>query len=393
MKNFKKYYKYILLSILIISILSYLSFKDPIESLSIIISTICMVEIYNLIKKNIKLSLKKTIVIFIFIYCLFFIVLFSNRYQMPTKIYNPNKINNDTAVLLVYSGENTMYSFKKEISNILLRNNKREMIFYPYKLYKVKSIYKKIGKSKYKYETRNIEKNLSLIIKDDYKSYLTYLYDNNYLEKEILKIVKDGYQKIIVVPMFLNDDYNIINLKNRVEKMNLYNFGIEYKYTDTFWESETLIDSYVKNLKVNLNDINKVGINLVGIAKDIKEKNNSNAIKQNILFRNKIKERLVEELGIDSSLVKLSWYNELNPNFISKNTELFEYGISQLIILPTDPELSDLIKYNIHKKTIKDKELPESLKVKVIDGFINDNNIIKEIIKKIEYVDIQNWKN
>jgi protoheme ferro-lyase len=316
-----------------------------------------------------------------------------NKVQIPKNIPKINNANNKTSVILVYSGEDSMYSTTNQITRILLQKNKKDILFYPIKLYENKLLYNKIGKSQYKNKTKEFYNKLCNEIEDDYKVYMGYLYDDRYLEKEILNIVKEGYQKIIVVPMFLDDNYNVLNLKKRIEDLKLYNYGIEYKYIDTLWKSESLVDSYIEKIKLNFKNINKSGINLVGIDKDIIDENKGESIKQNILFRNKIKEKLITELNIDPSLIKLSWYNDLSPDFISKNMELFEYGISELIILPVNVESSDLIKYDIYHHSIKTSELPEGVKVKVIDGFVNDNNMVKDIIKKIEYIDMQKWKN
>jgi len=324
---------------------------------------------------------------------LLFIILFINKIEIPKSIPIINNANNETAVLLVYSGEDPMYSTKNQITRLLLLKNKKNILLYPFELYKNKLLYNKIGKSQYKNKTKEFHEKLYNEIEDTYKLYMGYLYNDKYLEKEILNIVKEGYQKIIVVPMFLDDNYNMLNLKKRIEDLKLYNYGVEYKYIDTFWKSESLVDSYIQKIKLNFKNINKLGINLVGIDKAIIDEDKNESIKQNILFRDKIKEKLIKELNIDPSLIKLSWYNDLSPDFISKNMELFEYGISELIIVPVNIESSDLIEYDIYENSLKTSELPEGVKLKVIDGFVNDNNMVKDIIKKIEYIDIQKWKN
>ncbi|NBI06769.1 hypothetical protein [Senegalia massiliensis] len=393
MDKTKNYYKYFLLTSLTMSFLIYLCFNNWIENLSIIIFTLSITLIYSLYKKKQYLSIIKSLIIIIIIYILIFIILFINKVQIPKNIPTINNANNKVAVILVYSGEDSMYSTTNQITRLLLLNNKKDILFYPIKLYENKLLYNKIGKSQYKNKTKEFYHKLSNEIEDTYKVYMGYLYDDKYLEKEILNIVKEGYQKIIVVPMFLDDNYNVLNLKKRMEDFKLYNYGIEYKYIDTLWKSESLVDSYIQKIKLNFKNINKSGINLVGIDKDIIDEDKSESIKQNILFRNKIKEKLITEFNIDPSLIKLSWYNDLSPDFISKNMELFEYGISELIIIPVNVESSDLIKYDIYHNSIKTSELPEGVKVKVIDGFVNDNNMVKDIIKKIEYIDMQKWKN
>ncbi|MBS4535424.1 hypothetical protein GOQ29_07300 [Clostridium sp. D2Q-14] len=46
---------------------------------------------------------------------------------------------------------------------------------------------------------------------------------------------------------------------------------------------------------------------------------------------------------------------------------------------------------DIYQKIKKEIEFPDGVKCKVLDGFLMDNNIINEIINRIECVDIQNW--
>ncbi|MBS4535425.1 hypothetical protein GOQ29_07305 [Clostridium sp. D2Q-14] len=54
----------------------------------------------------------------------------------------------------------------------------------------------------------------------------------------------------------------------------------------------------------NSNNIKRIGINLIGIDKNINDSiDDSEAIKQSVIFQSKIKEKLVEELNIDSSRI------------------------------------------------------------------------------------------
>ncbi|MBS4540099.1 hypothetical protein GOQ27_16595 [Clostridium sp. D2Q-11] len=388
----RKYYKYTLIFLIVLSLLMYMCYKDPIENFFILTFMFSVTKLLQFLKEKVYFSIIKSISIFLLVYLLIFIILFINAYNISDKIEESNEKRDKTAVLMVYSGEAPRYSIDKEMRNIILRKQKKDILIYPYRLYKTKQLYKDLGKSDYKKKSIIMYNKLENILKDNYKLYLTYLYDDNYLENEILEILKDGYKKIIVVPMFLVEDDNMINLQERISKLKLYNYDVETKYTETLWSSESLIQSYVNLVQINSENMNKVGINLIGIDKNINNKiDNVDAIKQNIMFRSKIKEKLIQELKIDSSKIKLSWYNNLDPDFISESNELFEYGISEMVCVVVDPQLNELVKIDIYNE-IKDQiEFPEGVEGKVIDGFLVDNNLLNEIVSRIEYVYIQNW--
>lgn len=392
MKDNRRYYKYILIFMIVISFLIFMCYEDPVENLSIMIFSFSVIILIKLIKKNKNISIIKSIAIFLLAYFLVFFVFFIMAYDINENVEIISKKNNETAILMVYSGEAPMYSIDKEMRKILFEKDKGDLILYPYKLYKIKSLYNKLGKSEYKEKTITVHNKLDYLLKDNYDTYLSYLYDNIYLENKILEIVDNGYKRIIIVPIFLNNNEDTKKLQNRILEMELYNHNVKIKYTDTLWSSESLIESYVNLIKLNSNNTKRIGINLIGIDKNINNDiDNSEAIKQSIIFRSKIREKLVEELDIDSSRIKLSWYNNLEPDYINGNNELLEYGISEMLCLVVDPQLNELVRTDIYEKIKNEIEFPDGVNCKVLDGFLMDNNIITEIISRIEYVDIQNW--
>lgn len=392
MDIYRKYYKYILIFMTVISFLIFMCYEDPIENLFIFFLVLFLNRLVKLIKNKEEFSIIRSLFAIIFAYVLVFLILYINAYEISDTIEVPSDTNEKTAVLIVYEGESDKYDLEEEVRNIILKKDYTDIFTYPYKLYKRKKLYGKIGKSEYEKKSIKLHNRVKDLLRDEYDSYLSYLYSEQYLEKELLNIIEKGYKKIIIVPIFLNDDQNISNLQDRISKMKLYNYDVEIKYTDTLWSSESIIESYIDLIKINVNNINRVGINLIGIDKNINVGIiDSDSIKQNILFRNKIKEKIVDELGVESSQIKLSWYDNLEPDYMSKNYELLEYGTAEMICIAIDPQLNELDKIDIYNEIKKEIEFPEGVKVKIIDGFIIDNNIINEIINRVEYINIQNW--
>ncbi|QIB26704.1 hypothetical protein [Caloranaerobacter azorensis] len=115
------------------------------------------------------------------------------------------------------------------------------------------------------------------------------------------------------------------------------------------------------------------------------------SIKQQIMFYKKVKTYLVEELGIDESKIKIAWFNKLKPDYVKAVKEVLEYGVGEILCVYLKPTTTDIDNNIIADKIKRKVDFPEGIKVKVIDGFCNDDNIIKEIRNRIKLADMKVW--
>lgn len=394
MKKERNYYIYLIILCLIFFCMMFFSYEDPYENLILVITLLLSIKLKNNIKNQKVLSISKIIFIIIIAYSLSLLFLSMKAYDIDKNIDISSVSNRTKAVLLVYEGEAARYELKKEMRNLILRKDLTDIIISPFKLYKKRRLYDILGKSDYKKKTEYIYNQINDSIKDEYKVYLGYLYDEKYIEEEILKIVKDGYEDIIVVPVFLSNINNLNDLHNRVSSLKLYNNNIKIKYTEPLWSSESILQSYLNLIKnnTNANNKNNIGLNLIGIGeKNFNKSENINSVKQNIIFRTKMKNKLISNLNFEDSKIKLSWYNYLEPNYISESNELLEYGISELICIVVDPQLKEIINIDVYNELNDEINFPDGVKCKILNGFISDKNIVNELINRIKYIDMQNW--
>lgn len=348
-------------------------------------------KIFNL-KKSIYI-LHILITIF-FIYNLTILIIFQKSYVM--NIYKPNYDTEEKgqAVLLVYKGEGEMYDLKIQINNIKINGNYWEKYTLPFILYRNKKYYENIGKSYYKKNTVKVKEMLENEISDDFKVYIGYLNDTKYVEESLIDIVNEGYHNIIVVPVFLTDSREVSILKQRIDKMKLYNLNIQVRYTETLWKSTIAEISYLNKIikQIDLQNVLDVGVILVG--NDNKYKGNEstvNALKQDLMFRQGIQKYLVEKIGLQEYKVKLGWIHSLETHYIEAIQELLEQGVGKIICIYINPSTTNIENVMIARKIHKSVQIPEAVSIKVIDGFLKDLNFVLILKKSIEFVNLQSW--
>ncbi|EOD01248.1 hypothetical protein L21TH_0602 [Caldisalinibacter kiritimatiensis] len=176
--------------------------------------------------------------------------------------------------------------------------------------------------------------------------------------------------------------------------MKLFNLNIQIKYSEPLWNSEKIVESYKTKIRkqIDLDNLVDTGVILIGEGLESSEDLRIvNAIKQDLMFRKKIKNYLTKEVGLDDSKVRLCWYDNMEPDYLEEIKSLLEYGVGNIICVYTNPGATD-ISNNVIAVNIKNRiELPEKVKIKVIDGFVYDTNLIYELKKKIEFINLQKW--
>ncbi|WP_069650149.1 CbiX/SirB N-terminal domain-containing protein [Caloranaerobacter ferrireducens] len=339
-------------------------------------------------KKNIFLLIS----IVLITYTLSIAFLFTQRYDMKINSLKTYRRNEDKAVLLVVEGESPVYKPSKAITNILLNESFLSKMSMPYQLYNIKKNYHLIGKSDYKRNVQKLVEKLKEELPEEYYVNIAYLKDTEYIEEKIFDSVAKGYYKIIIVPIIVSEGSEFTGLKKRIEKLRLYNYNVQIRWTEPFWNSEYLAISYISKISNNIDakKIKDTGIVLIGQG----ESNKSNlikSIKQQIMFSKKVKTYLVEELGLDETKIKIAWFDKLKPDYVQAVKEVLEYGVGEVLCVYLKPTTTNIDNNIIANKIKRKIDFPEGIKIKVIDGFCNDENIIKEIRNRIRLADMKVW--
>ncbi|QIB26705.1 CbiX/SirB N-terminal domain-containing protein [Caloranaerobacter azorensis] len=165
---------------------------------------------------------------------------------------NTYRRKEDKAVLLVVEGESSVYEPSKAITNILLNEKFLNKISIPFQLYNIKKNYRMIGRSDYERNTKKLVEKLRSVLSDEYYINIAYLKDTEYVEEKIFNLVTEGYYKIIVVPVIISEGSEFAKLKKRVEKLKLYNYNVQIRWTEPFWNSEYLAMSYLNKISNNV---------------------------------------------------------------------------------------------------------------------------------------------
>ncbi|KGG80556.1 hypothetical protein Y919_05475 [Caloranaerobacter azorensis H53214] len=371
----------------------FFTYDNTLENIFLLLSFVGFI---NILKQRKSFKTKKSIFLLIGIilitYILSILFLFTQKYNMKIGNLNTYRRKEDKAVLLVVEGESSVYEPSKAITNILLNEKFLNKISIPYQLYNIKKNYRMIGRSDYERNTKKLVEKLRSVLSDEYYINIAYLKDTEYVEEKIFNLVTEGYYKIIVVPVIISEGSEFAKLKKRVEKLKLYNYNVQIRWTEPFWNSEYLAMSYLNKISNNV-DAKKImdtGIVLIGQG----EYNKSSlikSVKQQIMFSKKVKTYLVEELGIDESKIKIAWFDKLKPDYVKAVKEVLEYGVGEILCVYLKPTTTDIDNNIIADKVKRKVDFPEGIKVKVIDGFCNDDNIIKEIRNRIKLADMKVW--
>ncbi len=374
----------------------FFALDEPMESIFLMLSISMLIII---IKDKEKILSGITIYFIIVFFLLFYVIsisfIYSRGYSMDLSVAGNPKNMEGKAVLLVYDGEPEMYSFKKGVTNIRKNGTLKSKVFIPFVLWTYKRHYHKLGKSDYKENTIKVKKQLQALLAEEYKVYASYLYDTDYAEEVLIHIVNDGYRDVIIVPVFLTNGESLSILKSRIERMKLFNLNINVKYTEPLWNSEVTVDSYRNKIKqfIDEDNIANTGIILVGEGqKGYKNNKSLKAVREDSMFRNRIRLKLVSTYNINEHKIKVSWFNYVDPNYEDSLESLLDYSVGKIIIIYTKPSVTNIENVIISKKISSKIDIPDGVKVTIIDGFLNDLLFVNELKNRIEFTNLQKWE-
>ncbi|MTI49056.1 ferrochelatase [Sporosalibacterium faouarense] len=371
------------------------SYSDPWENVFLIIS--CIILLMTIREFLKEITLKKSLIFIcsiIIIYLISILFLSFQNYDMKLKSEQRNNYKEEIAVLLVYMGESPMYDMSLEINNIDLKYNTLGKLTTPFILSSLKNQYREIGKSNYKSDVMTINNQLQELLPSENKVYSGFLYDRKYVEEKLIDIVNDGYHKIIVVPIFLTEGSYLEELKTRIEKMKLFNLNIQIKYTEPLWQSENIVNCYLDKIIKNVDDekIADTGVVLIGQnEKGYNKDKYIKSVKQNLMFRNKIKDYLIDRVGYQEDKIRLGWRNSIDPEYIGEVKELLEYGVGEILCIYIKPQITFIENNKILEELKEEVDLPEGVKVKIVDGFLDDTVFLYELRNKVQIEKLKKW--
>lgn len=253
------------------------------------------------------------------------------RNHIKIKDISPLEEQEETVVLLVSEGESKNYNLKERVTETYFEKGIKSYLTVMKDLYDYKMYYEDLGSSSYKEDAEYIASNLREKLGSNYKVVNSYLYSYPYFENSISDIISKGYKNIIICPMFMTEgeDFNIFT--KRYENLNLSTYNLnQVEILDTFYKSNNLALLYKDEILKTIVSKNKdIGVLLIGFQ-------NENNIEQDILFREKIRDYILQDEKNSYIQIKLPLLENNKKDIIKCGEELLEYGIDGLyIVLPT----------------------------------------------------------
>ena len=370
---------------------AYLIYEEPRESLSLVLSVYFILKILNRKKENDDYyrSLKKDKIIFYrflaiaLSYVLVQVFISFNMQEIDLNIEQNYIDREEKAILLVYEGEAEKYNLNTQTRNISLNGSIFKKINKILALNDSKRFYNKIGKSDYRKKVGLVKDKLSKVIdKEKYTTYVGYLNDSKHVKETLVEIVNDGHREVIVVPIFIKNDKYYKAIKKTIDEMQLFNKEVSIKYTESFGISEGLVEGYMEKIDSEINEVNlsSTGIILIGSGEE--------PLEEELLFRGKVEEYLHKFLKIENNKIKKAWFSNTKPGYLDEIKDLLELGVSDIIIIYTEPGLTNRDNHEIYRNISKNISFPEGVKTKIIDGFLTEDKLIEEIKKQIEILEI-----
>ncbi|MGL5329560.1 MAG: CbiX/SirB N-terminal domain-containing protein [Peptostreptococcaceae bacterium] len=299
------------------------------------------------------------------------------RNDIKIKDISPLEPQEETVILLVSEGESKNYNLKERASEIYFEKGFMSYVSSITDLVTYKMYYEEFGSSDFKEDAEYIASSLRERLGSNYKVVNSYLYSTPYFENSIEDIISKGYKNIIICPLFMTEgkDYEIFT--KRYEDLNISTYNLnKVEILDTFYKSNNLALLYKEEILNTITTKNKdIGVLLVGFQ-------NENNLEQDILFREKIRDYILQDEKNSYIQIKLPLLENNKKDIIKYGEELLEYGIDGLyIVLPTS------IIDGIHTKSLVNDILNEldmgDTKFYYIDANKKYDLIVNEIFSRI----------
>ncbi|SDK40114.1 hypothetical protein [Natronincola ferrireducens] len=294
--------------------------------------------------------------------------------------------NNKTAIVVVFQGEPSTYNIPLAIKNVRQYNSLWSRMFLPFHLFKQKLNYEKIEGFSYIYQGTRLKHQLREALNEENNFYVAYLYDKPYLSDTINDVILEGNQKIIIAPVLLSETQDFINIQNKINKLNLQQYRIEVKNTGVLWNSELMAKSFVDQINHFKHSPHKHNIGIILIGEELKKgQENSPDIKQDLLFREKIREFLIRD-GYNNNKISLTFFNKKNIH--DEIHRLMEYGVGEIMLVPTSTTLQQISHQLILQQLPSNIEAPYTVMIHGIDPWSFNDTLGRELINRIHLLSL-----
>ncbi|MBU5677282.1 hypothetical protein KQI88_12745 [Alkaliphilus sp. MSJ-5] len=310
-------------------------------------------------------------------------ILISSKYEIAYEKFNNNNISdNKTAIILLFDIDLPTYKPSILIKNFKDTNAFLKFYKLPFDLYKHKILIEKFGRNINTFYSELITKKLQENLGEDYIVYKGYVNQAPYIEETIQQAINNGNSQIIVTPISLVGTKDIELHHGMVQETKFQTESVKFKSTNYLWDSELIAESYLEkvNSSIQVIDKSRAGIVLIGEVFN-KETLNETYIKQDVLFREKIR-NLLKKDGYDNNKIRLSF---LNKRLIEEEVgRLMEYGVGQIIIVHVSNQSQKNSSLEMVQNVMKSLEVPQDIKFVQIYGWAPDEYMIHELLKRIE---------
>ncbi|MCC5912543.1 MAG: hypothetical protein JJT76_19160 [Clostridiaceae bacterium] len=306
----------------------------------------------------------------------------------PQEIYvGRNYVPQDkSAIILVIKSEPPHYDMP-----LIVKNHRDHSSFWthsilPFTLFRDKLNYEKIdGGLNYNYG-RRLQYHLNKKFQETFTVYIAYSHTKPYLDEVINLAMAEGNQRIILTPVFLTESKDFKAIENKVTQINPSQYKIDIKTTKPLWDSEAVATSFVEQVNHFNSSSRKENIGVILVGKEVKKAHGDSIhIKQDLLFRDKVKDFLVVD-GYNKNKIRLTSFDK--KNIVHEAQALMEYGVGEIIVVPTSTSLQK-IKYKIIlERAINSIKTPYAVRVYTIDPWNFNDYVIEELLNRIELLNL-----
>ncbi|KAB3538602.1 hypothetical protein F8154_01535 [Alkaliphilus pronyensis] len=305
-----------------------------------------------------------------------------NRYIAKNHIGNTNK-----AVILVHEGEPATYQLPVVLRNQLEASKGIKILTLPFKLFVAKLNYEGYSSSSNNSFYTELKHSLSNSFYNRFTFYNSFLNQKPYFNEVLIKAMSDGNGEILVCPIILTEAHNLKEINDHVQKINPMQYKIAVKSTNALWDSDELATECISWLNgfIEKSQRSKAGILIIGEEYE-EGKESNNYVKQGILFREKIKDLLVQE-GYNSRHIKDCYLHR--GLIINEMEALMAHAVKEIYVFQAASLYEDINYKRKIEGILKDIETPKEVDIHYITGWQYQNGIYNELFKRIKLLDMQ----
>jgi protoheme ferro-lyase len=262
--------------------------------------------------------------------------------EMPQITRAPGDPGNGRTAILYYThGEPPNYSPWPWIETFHELDSDRASFvpwpFRPFFLSGVRQFYLESGGSAHNVVhgimLHSLIQSMPVALEKDVRFYQAFLDSPLRPDESTIQALNDGYSKLIVMPVFLTDSSHTIGGNEQVASVEPEKYGMEVCYAKPLWDTEALQQMFVARANAHLEgtDKSKVGILLVGHGQPADwDKIYPTQTEQEILFRNQVRERLIQA-GYKPENIVLAWMEFKQPNVEEGVRELLTQDVEKVL--------------------------------------------------------------